>query len=182
MQITLTDSYNKDIIFNGGFNMFGLFAQATETTFTTSDAAATGGLMAFLGAYMIFVLAFAVFMAVVMWKLFEKAGKPGWAAIVPIYNVWVFAEVAGRPGWWGLGFLLSFIPVVGPLISLAISVILSIDVAKAFGKDPVFAILLVVLPFIGFPMLAFGDAKYTLPKHNSGGSAPAAPTTPAASA
>lgn len=162
--------------------MFGLLAQATETTLTTSDAAAAGGLMAFLGAYLIFVLVFAVFMAVVMWKLFEKAGKPGWAAIVPIYNVWTFAEIAGRPGWWGLAFLLSFIPVVGPLLSLAVSVILDIDVAKAFGKDPAFAILLVLLPFIGFPMLAFGDAKYTLPTHGGGttSSTPAAPTAPTA--
>lgn len=156
--------------------MFGLLAQASsDYTYTTTDAAATGGIMAFLGAYFIFILVVAVFMAVVMWKVYEKAGKPGWAAIIPVYNVWVFAEIAGRPGWWGLGFLLSFIPVVGPLAALAVSVILSIDIAKAFGKDTAFAVLLIILPIVGFPMLAFGDAKYTLPKHGTGSTTPTAP-------
>lgn len=89
------------------------------------------------------------------WKLFEKAGKPGWAALVPIYNVIVLAEIAGKPGWWGL---LVFLPCVGFIFAI----LLCIELAKKFGKDTLFGVLL-ALPFIGtilFLVLGFGDAQY----------------------
>jgi hypothetical protein len=86
-----------------------------------------------------------------MWKVFEKAGEPGWAAIVPIYNVVVWLRIAGRPVWW---FLLFFIPIV----FIIPSIIVPIDIAKRFGKETGFGLGLVFLPFIFYPILGFGDA------------------------
>jgi hypothetical protein len=88
-----------------------------------------------------------------LWKTFEKAGKPGWAAIIPIYNVIVLLEIAGRPIWW---FILLLIPIVG----VVIAIIVCLDVAKAFGKSAGFGVGLALLGFIFFPMLGFSDAQY----------------------
>lgn len=87
------------------------------------------------------------------WKTFEKAGKPGWAALIPIYDVIILAEIAGKPGWWGL---LVFVPCVGFIFGI----LLCIEVAKKFGKDVLFGVLLFLLAPIMFLVLGFGDAKY----------------------
>lgn len=167
--------------------MLGLLAQAssdyTYTTVTTTktDTGLAAGVAAFFAAYFIVILIVAAIMVVSLWKLFVKAGKPGWAAIVPIYNVMVYAEVAGKPGWWGLGVFLSFVPFVGWIAALAVQIYLSIEFAKAFGKEPIWAALLILLPIIGYPILAFSkDTKYTLGGSKPSGTKPAAPTPPAA--
>ena len=109
-----------------------------------------------LAGFMFFTLcvsAFVLLMVASLWIIFTKAGKPGWAAIVPIYNLLVKLEVCGRPWWW---IFLCLIPVA----NLVIWVILSIDLAKAFGKSDAFGIGLAFLPFVFHPILAFGSAKY----------------------
>ena len=88
-----------------------------------------------------------------LWKTFLKAGQPGWAAIIPFYNIYVLIKVAGRPGWW---LVLMFLP----LVNIVIAIIVDIEVAKAFGKGAGFGIGLVFLPFVFFPILGFGDAAY----------------------
>jgi hypothetical protein len=88
-----------------------------------------------------------------LWKTFEKAGHPGWAAIIPIYNIYILCKIAGRPGWW---VILFFIPIV----SIVIAIIVSLDVAKNFGKSALFGIGLALLGFIFYPILGFGDAQY----------------------
>jgi len=98
-------------------------------------------------------LVFAVLMIVSMWKVFEKAGQPGWAAIVPIYNLWVMVKIAGLGAMW---FVLYFIPCV----SIAPSFYVPIQIGKAFGKGIGFGLGLIFLPFIFLPILAFGDAEY----------------------
>lgn len=99
-------------------------------------------------------LIFAVLVIAGMWKAFIKAGKPGWAAIVPIYNVIVMIQVAGRPVWWI--FLLLI-----PLVNIIVEVIIALDIAKAFGKSVLFGIFgLIFFSPIGWLMLGFGDAKY----------------------
>ncbi len=130
---------------------------------TQTDAGVLAALMAFMAAYMLVVLAIAVFMVVCLWKIFVKAGKPGWAAIVPIYNVIVLLEIVGRPAWWVLLFFLSVIPIVGWIGSLVVSVIVMNDLSKSFGKDVGFTVLLVLLPVVGYPMLAFGKSEYKGP-------------------
>lgn len=151
--------------------MLGLLAQSTTYTYTTTnldsvDDGALGALGAFLAVYVIAVLAMALVTVISMWKIFEKAGEKGWKALIPVYNFWTLCEVAGRPGWWSLVVLLSFIPVINFIAwiaVLAVSIIVYIDLSKAFGKEAVFAVLLVLLPIIGLPILAFGSAKYTKP-------------------
>lgn len=90
------------------------------------------------------------------WKTFVKAGKPGWAAIVPIYNIIVLLEIAGRPLWWIVLFLI-------PLVSLIALIIVSIDIAKSFGKGVGFGLGLGFLSFIFYPILGFGSAQYQGP-------------------
>lgn len=87
------------------------------------------------------------------WKVFEKAGKPGWAAIIPIYNLIVLLEIAGKPLWW---IVLCLIPVV----NLVAAVLIGIAVAKNFGKSDAFGVGLGLLGFVFFPILGFGDAQY----------------------
>lgn len=91
-----------------------------------------------------------------MWKTFSKAGQPGWAAIVPIYNLYIWTKIVGRPWWW---LLLMFIPIV----SIVIAIILCVDLAKSFGKGIGFAVGLILLGFIFIPILGFGSAQYQGP-------------------
>ena len=101
----------------------------------------------------LFELAIIVLMVVSMWKVFVKAGKPGWGSIIPIYNWILLLEIAGKPMWW---FILLFIP----LVNLVILILVSIEVAKRFGKSDGFGVGLALLGIIFFPILAFGDAQY----------------------
>ena len=101
------------------------------------------------------------------WKVFVKVGYPGWAAIIPFYNVYILVKIAGRPGWWFLLFLI-------PLVNIAIIIVVSLDVAKRFGKGVGFGIGLALLGFIFYPILGFGDAQYSQP----GSEARGFPVTP----
>ncbi|MBL7855083.1 MAG: hypothetical protein JNL17_11835 [Cyclobacteriaceae bacterium] len=106
-----------------------------------------------MGIFFFIYLAVIVLIIVSMWKIFTKAGKPGWAAIIPIYNVFVLLEIVGKPGWW---IILVLIPFVNFFVFIYLAHLLS----KSFGKDIVMTLLLIFLPFIGYPVLAFGDATY----------------------
>jgi hypothetical protein len=97
--------------------------------------------------------AFTIFILASIWKLFTKAGQPGWAAIIPIVNAYFLCKVAGRPGWW---VILMFIP----LVNFVILIIISIDIAKNFGKGTGFGVGVALLSFIFVPILAFGSARY----------------------
>lgn len=98
-----------------------------------------------------------VFFVIVGWKIFTKAGKPGWAVIIPIYNVIVMLEIVNRPIWW---IVLFFIPVVNVIVGI----VLALDLAGAFGKGTGFAVGMILLSFIFYPILAFGDAEYQQPQ------------------
>lgn len=137
------------------------------------DSGTAGALMAFLAGFWVLTMIFAIFFIFCMWKMFVKAGKPGWAAIVPVYNAIVLMEIIGRPTWWFAYIFLPMIPVIGWIAAVVVGVIIAIDLAKAFGKDTGFGILLAFLPIVGYPMLAFGDAQYV------GKSAPVASVPPA---
>ena len=135
--------------------MMLLAAAFQEDTYPTSDG---GGFLAALfgGATFLIALAVMALVFVSLWKIFEKAGKPGWAGIVPIYNMIVWLEIVGRPLWW---VVLLLVPCVG----IVVAVLLCIDLAKAFGKTPAYGVGLALLGFVFFPMLAFGDARYVGP-------------------
>jgi hypothetical protein len=103
-----------------------------------------------------FITVVAVICIVAIWRIFEKAGKPGWAAIIPIYNIIILLEIVGKPWWWLFLFL---IPVVNMIFAVWIPNLLS----KSFGKSEGFTVGLVFLGFIFYPILAFGNAEYKGP-------------------
>ena len=102
-----------------------------------------------------FLIEIAIIVAIIagFWKVFVKAGKPGWAAIIPIYNAIVLLQIAGKPLWW---IILFFIP----LVNIVMAVLVGIAVAKSFGKGEGFGIGLGLLGFIFYPILGFSDAQY----------------------
>ena len=102
---------------------------------------------------LVIYLALVVLVIAGFWKTFEKAGKPGWGAIVPIYNLVLLLEIAGKPIWWILLFLI-------PFVNFIVVILVSIEVAKNFGKGTGFGLGLAFLGFIFYPILGFGDAKY----------------------
>jgi hypothetical protein len=114
----------------------------------------TGLLVALSGGTGLIGLAIALLVIIGMWKIFTKAGQPGWAAIIPIYNWIVLLQIVGRPLWWILVLLVCF--PVGYII-------VCIDLAKSFGKDVGYGIGLFLLGIIFFPMLGFGSAQYVGP-------------------
>lgn len=135
-----------------------LLAQASEDVLvTTTQSSGGGGAGIFM---MFFYLVFVVLVIAGLWKTFDKADKPGWGAIIPIYNAYLIIKIAGRPGWWLLLYLI-------PIVNLIVHIVISLDVAKAFGKSAAFGIIgLWLFSFIGFLMLGFGDAKYNgAPSH-----------------
>ena len=102
---------------------------------------------------LLFILAFAVVMIAAMWRIFEKAGEPGWACIIPIYSTIVLLKIVGKPWWW---LLLMIIPYVGIIWGIwALNLLM-----KSFGKSEGWTVGAIFLPFIIFPMLAWGDAQY----------------------
>ena len=103
-----------------------------------------------------FSMMIALFYVICYWKLFTKAGKPGWAALIPIYNTLIQLEILGREWVWILLMLI-------PGVNLVIVVVMMLDLAKVFGKDSAFGCLMVLFPYILIPILAFGDAKYLGP-------------------
>lgn len=104
----------------------------------------------------IFYLAILVLLIASFWKIFEKAGVEGWKAIIPFYNLYVLLKIVGKPGWW---LILFFIPLVNYVFIIWTYNMLS----KSFGKEEGFTVGLVLLGFIFFPILGFGDAKYLGP-------------------
>lgn len=114
-----------------------------------------GVLAAGFGIFMLVFLALAVLMIVSVWKVYTKAGKPGWASIIPIYNIVVLLEIVQKPIWW---VILMFIP----FVNIIVGIIMYSALAKSFGKGVGFTIGLILLPFIFYPILAFGKSTYML--------------------
>ena len=104
----------------------------------------------------ILYLAIIVLMIIALWKIFVKAGKPGWAAIIPIYNFIVLLEIVGKPTWW---IILYLIPIVNIIFLIWTINLLSLS----FGKDVGFTIGMLLLSFIFIPVLGFGNAEYKGP-------------------
>lgn len=117
----------------------------------------SSGMLAGLGVGMFLIYAAViVLMYASLWKIFTKAGKPGWAAIIPIYNYIVYLEVVGKPWWWLFLFCIPFVNFIFLIWALNL-------LSLSFGKTTGFTIGLLILPIIFFPVLAFGDAAYKAP-------------------
>lgn len=98
-------------------------------------------------------LALIVLLVASQWKIFTKAGKPGWACIIPIYSAIVLLEIVKKPTWWFIMFLI-------PFVNIYYAIVLTNELSKSFGKDSGFTVGLILLPFVFLPILAFGDAEY----------------------
>ena len=120
-----------------------------------------GFIAMFLGAYLVFSVLVYLFFGFCIGKVLEKAGKPLWTGFVPIYNVLLLLEIVGRPSWWIVLLLI-------PIVNAVFLIIVSIDLAKSFGKDVVWGLLIAFVSVIGLPMLAFGDATYQGPSVTTG--------------
>ncbi len=104
----------------------------------------------------IFIIALAIFQLAAIWKVFTKAGQPGWAAIIPFYNIYIMTKIGGKPGYWVLLCLI-------PIVNLVFLIWLYNMISKSFGKDEGFTAGLVLLGIIFWPILGFGSAKYLGP-------------------
>jgi len=98
-------------------------------------------------------LAFLIFLIAAAWKINTKAGQPGWAVFIPIYGTIVNLRIIGKPGWW-------FILLLVPIVNILFYIIMLFLLAKVFGKGIGFAFGLFLLPFIFYPILAFGKSEY----------------------
>lgn len=129
--------------------------QMLSSVLAQSDAS---GIIAGVIGLIIFLIYIALIVVVVagMWKMFVKAGQPGWGALIPIYNIYLLCQIVGRPGWWTLLF---FVPFVG----IVIAIIVCIDLAKSFGRGTGTAIGLILVGFVFIPILGFGQAEYQGP-------------------
>lgn len=116
-----------------------------------------GAAVGFLIFFLIIVFLFIAVYVVSLWKVFKKAGKNGWEAIIPVYNSYVLFEISGYPGWY---VFLGFIPFAGAVILLVFQIMAYMSLAKKFGKSDVFGVLTVFFPIICFPILAFGSSTY----------------------
>jgi len=149
-----TGSYNliSAHIHKGGDWSMNTLAFLMQQSDNTGNPAAAAG----MGVFAVVWLALAILMIAALWKIFVKAGEPGWAAIVPIYNMIVILTIVGKPLWWIILFLI-------PFVNLIVAFVVVFDLAKAFGKGAGFALGMVFLGPIFYPMLAWGDAQYRAP-------------------
>jgi hypothetical protein len=121
------------------------------------SAALAGGLLAVGGAMMLVMFAIMVLFIIGCWRVFAKAGQPGWAILIPIYNLYILLKIVGRPTWWIVLFLI-------PLVNIIAACLVAIDLAKAFGQSTVFGVvLLFLLSGIGYLVLGFGNYRYVGP-------------------
>ena len=106
-------------------------------------------MMAFVLTYLLVIL----LIIVARWKMFEKAGEEGWACLIPIYGTLVMLRIIGKPGWWLLMLLIPFVNLVYAIWAVNL-------LSKSFGKDEGFTVGMIFLPFVFYPILAFGGSQY----------------------
>ena len=101
-------------------------------------------------------LAVVIFLIAAEWKVYTKAAQPGWACIIPIYNIYILTKIAGKPGIWTLWCLI-------PIVNIVFIIWLYNMLSKSFGHDEGFTVGLLLLGFIFWPILGFGKSKYLGP-------------------
>lgn len=159
---------------------YGLYDTNTSSLISnnTADAGALGGLLAglvaFYGIIAFVCIAIAVVQIIARWKIFVKAGQPGWKAIIPVYNLIVLCQIVGINPWWiAIAFgplLFAWIPVLGVLFYIFaivamtyFEILLAVDITNAFGKDTNktgWALFYFAAPFICDLILGFGKSKF----------------------
>jgi hypothetical protein len=133
-----------------------VLSQRSTRSSSSEPADVVAGLVAFvicIGVYLVY--------GWVMSRIHRKAGNPPWWGFVPFVNEYGLLKLSGREAWWLLLYLV-------PCVNIIPSIVIPLDVAKSFGKDALFGIGIIFLPFVFFPVLAFGDARYVGPAHGGG--------------
>ena len=121
-----------------------------DTSYGVSTSSGLTGAIAAMGLFFwILSMALGILKIVSLWKIFKKAGKPGWASIVPIYNIYIMCEIAEKE-WWYILLLCV------PFVNIYVMIVLYNGMAKKFGKGGGFVVGMILLPVVFFPMLAFG--------------------------
>jgi len=120
------------------------------------DSIIIGLISAYFGVIILIVLVFII----AGWRLFSKAGKPGWAIIIPFYNLYIYTQIIQRPGWWILLYFSIAIPAVGALALVFLSIVDQLRLAKVFGRSAGFGVGLILLGWVFFPILAFSGSQY----------------------
>lgn len=134
-----------------------------------ADVAAgfAAGAIIFIIVISLIGLAIGIFEIIALSKLFKKAGKPGWAAIVPVYNMIILYEIIGYKWYYIFVFILSAIPIIGGLVVLLFGLTMNMKLAKSFGQSTGYGIGLWLLGAIFIPIIAFSnDIKYVGPAVN----------------
>ncbi len=150
--------------------------EAMELLLENPDSTSIALILASIGIGLLLVLIIMIPMIILTvvanWKIFTKAGKPGWASIIPVYNTWTLLEIVGLPGWISLFTLIGFVisgkglinnEILTTILTLAqfvLNIVIGVKLAPLFKKEPAFAIGLILLPFIFYPIIAFGKAEY----------------------
>ncbi len=131
-----------------------------EPDILMEDEASTfifAGMMLFIIFIAFLVLISVAIVTIAQWKILSKAGRPGWAAIVPFYGQWLLLELVGFPGWLSV---LVLIPYLGQMLPLALTIMIGIKLPEKFGKEQAFSIGLILLPVVFYPILGFSKAEY----------------------
>lgn len=126
----------------------------------TNEALANGIGIAFMTGMVIFSLIISIIIIAAQWKIYKKAGQPGWACIIPIFNFYILLKIVGKPSWW---LILLFVPIANFVIAIWTTNLL----AKRFGKDELYTVGLLLLPIVFYPILGFGSATYTPPSSDN---------------
>ena len=121
--------------------------------FEADFAAAAAGVAGTVLVLWLIALAVGILMIIAQWRIFSKAGEPGWASLIPIYNLYVLYKIT-----WGSG--IRFLLLLIPLYNIILAIQTNIRLARAFGKDDGFAVGLIFLPSIFMLILGFGGAQY----------------------
>ncbi len=124
---------------------------------TTSMVA---GILGFISAYMVVIIALVVLSIVATWKIYSKAGKPGWASLVPIYNLVVMFQIVGLNPWF---LCIMLIPFAGGIAGIVFGIMVPFRLAKSYGKDIGWGFGLWLLPSIFQLILGFGKSEYVGP-------------------
>ena len=133
-----------------------LLAQASGN----DEAALTAGIAAFFAAFFLVFVAIGLVTLIGMWKVFAKAGQPGWAVLVPIYNIIVLLRVAGLPWYWVFAPFVMIIPILGWIAYIVWIVWVHHRISTRFGQGVGFTIGLTLLGPIFWMILGFGSSKY----------------------
>lgn len=156
---------NQFSVLNGGkMSVLDVLAVTYNETYNEPGAADAAAAVGGAGVFLVLLLGLYLLSSFFLYRVFEKAGRPGWIGFVPIYNSWVLFEISGKPGWWALLIIPSLIPLVGFLFSIAflvLTLLASLELAKRFGRSQIFAVFgLWLFSLVGLGILAFDSSKY----------------------